>query len=138
MRRREFTEEAVAALLSGMCIAVADCGGRDAPAAPTPPQPTPSPPPAPSPTPAPLTDAVGEITNNHRHEAIVTVAQILEGASVRLNIKGQSKHAHTVDLDASDLEVMRQSSYPPIVKLSSRDEEHRHTITFTKRANALR
>src|SRR5918992_196259 len=83
--RREFTVEAVMALLAGVTITVSGCGGSDSPGAPT------------SPTPTASADVTGTISANHGHVATVTSAQITAAGMISLPIQGQATHPHTVE-----------------------------------------
>src|SRR5262245_45206608 len=81
--RREFTVKSVLALLSGVVITITGCGS-DTPG---------------SPSPDPETgDAVGSISANHGHTAVITSAQLASPTSINLDIRGSASHSHTVAL----------------------------------------
>jgi hypothetical protein len=113
LTRREFTAEAVLALLMGCVITVSQACGDDNPT-------------NPSPTP---TDISGVISANHGHIANVTSAQITTGNEVSLDIHGQADHPHTVVVSAADFQTLR--SRQPVSKTSTTDFFHSHTVTFT-------
>lgn len=117
--RREFTVEAVLALLSGAVITIG-CGGDNDSANPIAPAP-----PAPTPPPA---DRAGVISANHGHVATITAAQITAGNALSLDIRGGSDHPHTVELSAG--EVMAIGRNERVSKVSSTDFSHNHTVTF--------
>ena len=80
--RREFSRQAVVAILSAATITIVDCGGGDS-----------SPSPAPTPPPGGGgggggNDVAGAISGNHGHTAVVTAAQITAANSVTLDIRG--------------------------------------------------
>ena len=89
--RREFTLEAVVALLGGVAITVSGCGGGSSM---TNPDPVPSAGPG---------DEVGRVGTNHGHTAVVSAAQLAAGAGFSLQIRGQSDHPHTVSLSTADV-----------------------------------
>src|SRR5512147_724595 len=93
--RREFTTDAVLALLSGVVILVSESacgGGSSSPTAP-----------APQPATGGTSDEVGQISSNHGHSAVVTGAQLLAANQVQLDIRGTADHTHTVTLSHDDL-----------------------------------
>jgi hypothetical protein len=112
LTRREFTVETVLALLAGVTISVSGCGDDDGPTAPTT-------------TAGPVT---GTISGNHGHTATVTAAQITSGGTVVLDIRGEANHPHTVELTADD--VRRIGQRTQVVKTSTTDNGHQHTVTF--------
>jgi len=114
--RREFTVEAVMALLAGVTITVSGCGDDDSPSTPT------------SPTPAPAADVNGTISANHGHTAAVTSMQITAAGAVTLNIQGTATHPHTVTLTAQ--EVQSIGARQRVTKTSSSDAGHTHDVTF--------
>jgi hypothetical protein len=123
LSRREFTLEAVLALLSGAVITISGCGGDSNPAAP----PTPTPNPTPTPTPA-AGDRTGTVSANHGHIATIDAARLMAGNAVSLDIRGGADHAHTVDLSAA--EVMAIAANQRVSKQSSSNFSHDHTVTF--------
>ena len=118
--RREFSRQAVVAILSAATITIVDCGGgSDSPG------PSPSPPPGGG---GGGGDVAGVISGNHGHTAVVTAAQITAANSVSLDIRGTATHPHTVNLSAAEVGTIgnRQS----VSKVSSSDDGHTHTVTF--------
>jgi hypothetical protein len=119
--RREFSRQAVVAILSAATITIVDCGGgSDSPA------PSPSPPPGGGGGGA--TDVAGAISGNHGHTAVVTAAQITAANSVTLDIRGTATHPHTVDLSAAEVGMIGGGQ--TVSKTSSSDDGHTHTVTF--------
>jgi hypothetical protein len=112
--RREFTLQSILALLGGVIITVADCGGGSS-------SPT-------SPTPADSGSEVGTITGNHGHSAVITAAQLTAGNALELHIRGVADHDHTVSLSAA--EVMAAANRQRVSKDSSTDAGHDHAVTF--------
>ncbi len=118
--RREFTREAVIAILSAATITIVDCGGGSSN-----PSPSPSPTPPPAPTPG---DVAGAISANHGHTAVVTAAQITAANAVTLDIRGTADHPHSVDLSAAEVGQVGQGQ--TVSKVSSNNSSHMHTVTF--------
>jgi hypothetical protein len=112
LTRREFTAEWALALLAGVTITITGCGDDDTPT-------------SPSPTPE---AANGVVSANHGHVATATAAQITAGGAVALDIRGEATHPHTVELTADD--VRRISQRSQVVKTSTTDNGHQHTVTF--------
>jgi hypothetical protein len=119
--RREFTAEAVLAMLSGVVILVGEsaCGGSgsSSPASP-----------APLPTTGGTGDEVGQISNNHGHSAVVTAAQLLAGNQVQLDIRGQADHTHSITLTHDAL--VNISAGATVSTTSTTTNGHDHTVTF--------
>jgi len=116
--RREFTLEAVLALLSGVVITITGCGGGNSPTSPSP-----------SPSPSPSSgDKTGQISNNHGHSAVITSAQVSAGNAVTLHIQGVATHDHTVELSGS--QILSIAGGQVVSKSSSTDVGHDHTVTF--------
>ena len=120
LARREFTREAALALLAGCVITISDACGDS-----TSPTPTPATPPA---------NAIGVISANHSHSAVITGAQITAGSAFSLNIQGTAVHQHTVSITQADLtalnnrqSVTRESSTDPSATFGT----HSHSVTFT-------
>jgi hypothetical protein len=112
--RREFTAEALLALLMGCVITVSQACDDDNPTSPTPNS----------------TDINGAISDNHGHTATVTSAQITTGADIAaLDIHGSADHPHTISISAADFQTLRNRQ--PISKTSTTDNFHSHTVTFT-------
>jgi hypothetical protein len=118
--RREFTREAVIAILSAATITIVDCGGGSSNPSPSP---SPTPPPAPSPG-----DVAGAISGNHGHTAVVTAAEITAANAVTLDIRGEADHPHSVALSAA--EVGQIGLRQTVSKTSSNNSSHMHTVTF--------
>jgi hypothetical protein len=114
MNRREFTVEAALLLLGGATIVISGCGGGAASS------PTTS-------TAPPLTDATGAIAANHGHAAVITAAQLGDGGSLDLDIRGTSSHTHTVSLSATDIANVRRGTQ---VQRESSGTSHTHVVTF--------
>lgn len=112
--RREFTAEALLALLMGCVITVSQACDDDNPVSPTP------------------TDINGVISLNHGHTATVTGAQISTGAAiVGMNIQGSAPHPHTIALSTAEVQTL--FSRQPVTVTSTTDgtPSHNHTVTFT-------
>jgi hypothetical protein len=114
--RREFTAQAVMALLSGATITISSCGGS-----------TPSEPSSP-PGGGGGSGATGAITENHGHTATITAAQISSGTGVTLQIRGTADHPHTLALTMA--EVVQVGAGGRVSKTSSSDDAHTHVVTF--------
>lgn len=113
MDRREFTSQAVLALLAGVTITITGCG-TDNQAAPTPVAPPP-------------TEKTGAIANNHGHVAIVTSAQQTAGAAVTIDLRGTAGHTHQVELNEMDIGAIKGGLQ--VVKQST-GTGHTHIVTF--------
>ena len=109
--RREFTLQSAMAILSAATITISGCGGGSSPA------PSPNPNPNPNPNPGPG-DVSGTIAGNHGHTAII----------ISLDIRGQADHPHTVSLTAAEITTI--GAHQQVVKTSSSDQAHVHTVTF--------
>ncbi len=114
--RREFSEKALLALLSGVAVTVSACGGGGDSGSPS----------APS-SPA-AGDESGTISGNHGHSAVISAAQLSAGAAVTLQIRGAASHPHSVDL--SGAEVQSVAAGQRVGKSSSNEDGHTHTVTF--------
>lgn len=128
--RREFTLDAVLALLSGVTVTLVACGGggyggsSTSPTAPTD-----------SSTQATSADVIGFISANHGHQAIITAAELLAGDAVRLNLQGQADHDHAVDLSAADIQAIRGGdtvTSESSTTASASVGAHDHMVTFAK------
>ena len=124
--RREFTAEAVLAMLSGVVILVGEsaCGGGGSSSPMSP---------APLPTTAGTSDNVGQISNNHGHSAVVTAAQLLAGNQVQLDIRGTADHTHSITLTHDDLGSISGGAI--VATLSTTTDGHDHTVTFNPTTN---
>lgn len=115
--RREFTLAAALAVLSGVAITVSGCGSDSgSPTAPS------------SSSSTGGSEKVGAIGTNHGHAASITSAQLTAGAALTLGIQGSSVHPHTVTLAAGDVAAIAAGQR--VVKESSNDAGHSHTVTF--------
>ena len=126
--RRQFTLASAMAILSGVAITITDaaCGGSSySPSSPTP---TPTPVPNPTPTPSAGGDKVGQVSNNHGHEAVITAAKLTAGAAISLDIRGTASHTHTVELSAA--EITSIAANQRVAKESTTDASHSHNVTF--------
>jgi hypothetical protein len=112
--RREFTLRSILAMLSGVTITISGCGDGGSPT-------QPSPPPSSG-------DKVGNISANHRHEAVIEAAKLSAGLAITLDIRGQADHPHTLQLTAA--EVVSIANGQRVSKASSEDAFHTHTVTF--------
>jgi hypothetical protein len=131
--RREFTEKSAMAILSGVVISITGCGDSSS---------SPSPTPAPTPAPASPTgssgDAVGVVSRNHGHVAIITQAELTAGNMLVLDIDGEAGHPHLVELSADDLAQIGNgvrveksaSALVPSDLLYPDVEGHSHNVTF--------
>ena len=106
--------EAALAALSGVVITITACGDSS-PTSPAPPPTNPG-------------DASGVVGSNHGHVAVVTSAQLTAPASIRLDIRGDADHAHTVDLTAGEVQQIARGAR--VSKLSSTEDAHAHSVTF--------
>jgi hypothetical protein len=115
--RREFTRLSLLAMLSGVTITVAGCGGGGgSPAGPS------NPPPSGG-------DERGEITGNHGHTVTITSAQLTAGGALTLTLSpGTPEHVHTVDLSAAEITTIRGGGR--VSKVSSTNDLHEHTVIF--------
>jgi hypothetical protein len=120
LTRRDFTLAAAMAVLSGVAISVSGCDGSDSSSPPASPSPV-------SPTPA-ASDKTATISSNHGHSAMIASAQLGAAGGITLNIQGTSSHPHTVPLTGADLSAIANSQR--VVKESSNDANHTHTVTF--------
>jgi hypothetical protein len=124
--RREFTAEAVLAMLSGVVILVSEsaCGGSGSSSPMSP---------APLPSAGGTSDKVGQISDNHGHSAVVTAAQILAANQVQLDIRGTADHTHSVTLTHDDL--VNVGAGATISTDSTTTNGHDHTVTFNPATN---
>lgn len=123
--RREFTLQAALALLAGVSITVAGCGGSGSPAGSSPLNSG-----AQGNTGTGSVDMLGNISGNHGHAATITAAQIAAGNAITLTITGAADHPHVVQLTAADLG--RLASNQSVSKDSSTTAAHHHVVTFSR------
>ncbi len=121
--RREFSRQAVVAILSAATITIADCGGGGSS-----PAPTPTPPPGGGGGGGGGGDVAGVVSANHGHTAVVTAAEITAANAVNLDIHGTADHPHTLSLTAA--EVGQIGNRQTVAKSSSSNDGHSHTVTF--------
>jgi hypothetical protein len=112
--RREFTVQAVLALLSGYVITVSDACSSSS----TPTQPAPA-----------TADVTGSVANNHGHVATVTAVQINTAQQISINIQGMATHNHTIVMSVTDLNNLHSKQTVNVT--SSTDNAHSHQVTFT-------
>ena len=119
--RRQFSLQAVLALLSGVAITVSACGSGagSASSSPTPTQPTPFGPPP---------DVTGVISANHGHSAVITSAQLTAANAISLDIQGTATHTHTVVLSATEVSNIARGLQ--VARDSTTTFNHTHTVTF--------
>jgi hypothetical protein len=118
-KRRAISVGAAMALLGFPVITISGCGGGGS---------SPSGPSGGNPPPPAAGDAVGSISANHGHTAVVTAAQLQAGNAVSLTLRGSAPHAHTVDLSAADVVAIRDRQR--VSRTSTVDDAHDHTVTF--------
>lgn len=116
LTRREFTAEAVLAMLSGVTVTVVGCGGGGG---------------VTGASAVPPKEAM--ITANHGHQGSVSGAQLSAGNAVVVDIRGTSDHTHQVELTSA--EVRQIASGARVAKGSSRSfasdvGTHEHTCIF--------
>ena len=114
--RREFTNAALLALLSGVTVTIVGCGsdGYESPTTPS-------------------GGRTGSVSANHGHAAIITSAQLSGGQAVTLDIRGSADHPHTVVLTMT--EVGQVANGQRVTKTSSTESSlsepsHSHTVVF--------
>jgi hypothetical protein len=111
LTRREFTSEAVMALLAGVSVTVAACSS-DSPTAPT----------------VNEGDELGAVSANHGHFAIIRAAQLQAGAAVAITLSTADGHTHSLALTAD--EVVQIAGGARVSKESSSADAHTHVVTF--------
>ena len=116
--RREFTREAVLAMLAGVTVTVTGCGGGGGgnPAGPS------------GGSTGAASDRVGLIVGNHGHTAVITSAQLVAGNAVELDIRGTADHPHRLTLTADEVRTIAAGR--EVSKTSSDTLEHTHLVTF--------
>jgi hypothetical protein len=110
LTRREFTLESAMAILGAATITITGCGGYDV---------------GPSP---PAGDHEGVVSANHGHRAIVTSAQLNSNNTVTVDMRYQATHNHTLTLSPPELAAIAENGR--VVKTSSTEDGHSHTVTF--------
>lgn len=71
-----------------------------------------------------------EISNNHRHEAIIPLEDVLAGEEKSYNIKGASSHPHTLTVTAEHFAALKTEKSIDIT--SSNDAGHTHIVRLTR------
>jgi hypothetical protein len=112
MNRREFTADAVLLLLGGATITMGGCGGGGA---------------SPAASSAPPSDAVGTVSSNHGHSAVISGAQLGAGGALELDIRGTSSHPHVLSLTAGEVATIRAGGR---VTKDCTGGSHHHSVTF--------
>lgn len=112
LTRREFTLETALAILAAATITITGCGDDDNGMGPSPQS----------------GDREGTVSANHGHRAIITAAELNAASSVTLDMRFQATHNHTLQL--TQAEVMSIAANTRVVKTSSSDDGHNHTVTF--------
>lgn len=118
LNRRAFTLAAAMAVLGGVTITIAACGGSGSSGSGSPTAPTPVNP----------ADKAGTVGANHGHTAVITRAQLTGGGGLSLDIRGSSDHPHTVVLTAGDITAIAANNR--VVRESTTDDGHSHSVTF--------
>ena len=70
----------------------------------------------------------GVVSANHGHRAIVESAQLNANSSITIDMRFQATHNHTLML--TPLELASISENGRVVKTSSTDDGHSHSVTF--------
>jgi hypothetical protein len=125
--RRQISAMAALALLGGATITIAGCGGGGG----SPSAPSAAPPAGAPPGPATGTgngDKVGLVSDDPRHQAVITSAQLSAGGALTLDIRGSAGHSHIVELSAQEVETIRNGQR--VMKQSSTTLGHSHLVTF--------
>ena len=111
LSRRAFTVGSVLAILATATITMTGCDGEvDL---------------GPSP---PAGAREGVVSANHGHRAIVESAQLNANSSITIDMRFQATHNHTLML--TPLELASISENGRVVKTSSTDDGHSHSVTF--------
>jgi hypothetical protein len=114
LTRREFTAEAVLALLMGCVITISQGCDDDNPTSPTP------------------TDINGVVSANHGHTATVTGVQIAAGVAVaNIPIQGTAPHNHTISLSQGEIQTLFNRQPVTVTSTTDGTPVHNHTVTFT-------
>lgn len=111
LSRRAFTVEAALAILATATITITGCDG-DSDLGPSP----------------PAGAREGVVGNNHGHRAIVEAAQLNSTSTITIDMRFQATHNHTLMLTAGELAAIAENGR--VVRTSSTDDGHNHTVTF--------
>ncbi len=131
IQRREFTAAMALALLGGATITVSGCGGGSGNGGggnPTGPGAGGGDDYGPGGNMDPGGGAVGLISANHGHRAVITRAELTAGNGLSLDIQHEATHNHTVQLSGAEVVSIRDGGR--VSKGSSTTEAHQHTVTF--------
>ncbi len=120
-KRRAISAGAALALLGFPVISVSGCGGGSS--GPTGPSGGAGNPPSTSPG-----DAVGSISANHGHTAVIEAARLQAGNALDIEIRGNATHPHTVQLSAAEVVAIRDRQR--VSKNSTLNDAHDHAVTF--------
>jgi hypothetical protein len=115
--RREFTLQAVLAVLAGTTVTISGCGGGGGSQSPA----------GPSGGPPSMT---GVVSANHMHSAVIAGADIVAGNAVNLSIQGQATHNHVVALTAAEIGSLRRGEQVAKLSTTGDTNQHTHTVTF--------
>ena len=74
-------------------------------------------------------DETGTVSANHGHQAVITSAELAAGNAITLDITGTADHPHTVMLTMDEVAMIAAGD--TVVKTSSTDAGHLHTVTFS-------
>lgn len=71
-----------------------------------------------------------QISNNHNHEAIIPLEDVMLGKTKTYNIQGHSSHPHTIEVTEDHFAQLRTSKVVDIV--STNDFGHSHTVRLIR------
>jgi hypothetical protein len=114
MDRRKFGADMARVLMGGAALVISGCGS-DSISSPS------------APTLAPATDALGTVSSNHNHVAVISAAQLNASGGLDLDIKGTSGHGHMISLTALEVNSIRRGNR--LEKMST-GTGHTHLVTF--------
>lgn len=80
--------------------------------------------------PEPPADRVGTISLNHGHTAVITVAQLVAGGALKLEIQGSSIHGHALELSADEVGRIRRGEIVSVLSAAGWEDKHDHRVTF--------
>jgi hypothetical protein len=130
--RREFTVGAIKAILAGTVITITSgCGSGSSSSSPT--SPTASTAPTSPSSSSGGGEAIGSISANHGHSAVVTRVQMTASDAVQLDIRGSADHTHTVALSQGEVGQIAAGQSVSVVSASGQSStqgNHLHTVTF--------
>jgi hypothetical protein len=76
-------------------------------------------------------DKTGVFLANHRHQAVITTAQLTAGGGLLLDIRGAANHPHILELSAAEMAAIARGE--EIGKESTEEKGHTHQVTFNPR-----